>query len=224
MTGMTVSEAVARRRSVRAYLDKPVPRELIEQVLEKARMAPSGCNFQPWEAAVLTGAPLKALQAEMLADPAQQDPIEYAVNPPDTPPEYFERLFEIGAALYASQGISRDDKQARADEILRNFVSFDAPAVLFCAIPRVMGPPQWSDVGMWLQTVMLLLCEAGLDSCAQEYMSFHGRRIKRHIGFSDETHLLFCGLAIGYRDPDAPQNNFTRTRVPLERSVKFLGF
>jgi nitroreductase len=87
-----------------------------------------------------------------------------------------------------------------------------------------MGAPQWSDVGMWLQTVMLLLREEGLDSCAQEWMSLYARLIKQEIGVADETHILFCGLAIGHRDPDAPVNIFERARVTLDEAVRFVGF
>jgi nitroreductase len=87
-----------------------------------------------------------------------------------------------------------------------------------------MGPPQWSDVGMWLQTVMLLLREEGLDSCPQEYLSFHARLIKDFIGVSDETHIFFCGMAIGYADSSAACNTYTRTRIPLDQVVQFRGF
>jgi nitroreductase len=107
---------------------------------------------------------------------------------------------------------------------MRNFISFGAPVNLLTCIPRVMGPPQWSDVGMWLQTVMVLLRGEGLDSCPLESFAMHGRLIKDHIGVSDETHLFFCGMAIGYRDAEAPMNNYTRTREPLDSVVKFQGF
>ena len=103
-------------------------------------------------------------------------------------------------------------------------MSFGAPALLLCYFERFMGPPQWSDVGMWLQTIMLLLREAGLDSCPQEWMANYARLIKREIGVPDETHIFFCGLAIGYRDPDTPVNTFERPRVPLDESVRFDGF
>jgi nitroreductase len=78
-------------------------------------------------------------------------------------------------------------------------------------------------MGMWLQTIMLLLREEGLDSCPQEFLSIYGRLIKEHIGVSDETHIFFCGMGIGYR-AETPVNGFARTRVPLERQVRFLGF
>jgi nitroreductase len=223
MSSMSISEAVTSRRSVRAYLDKPVPLDVLQRVMDKARWSPSGCNFQPWEATILSGEPLKNLQEKMLAAP-NQEPEEYAVTPAELPDLYRQRLFSIGAAMYAAQGIDRNDTSEREKHVKKNFTSYGAPAVLLCYFPRVMGPPQWSDVGMWLQTVMLLLREEGLDSCAQEFLSLHAKLIKDHLGVNDETHLFFCGIAIGYRDPDAPVNTFDRPRVPLDEQVKFIGF
>jgi nitroreductase len=220
---MTVSEAVATRRSVRAFLDRPVELETLRRVMDKARFAPSGCNFQPWEATVITGEPLKALQEKMLAAPYQK-PAEYVITPPDIGDAYQARLFELGERMYGAMGIAREDKAGRAGVMRANFRSFDAPAVLLCYMPRVMGAPQWSDVGMWLQTVMLLLREEGLDSCPQEFLAFHGKLIKDHIGVSDDTHIFFCGMGIGYRDPDAPINSFARERVSLDEQIRFMGF
>lgn len=223
MTSMTVSEAVTSRRSVRVFRDQPVPVELLRGIMDTARWSPSGCNFQPWEATILTGAPLKALQDKMMAAKPQQ-PEEYAVNPPDITATYTARLHALGAAMYGAQGIARQDADARAQFVVQNTLSFGAPALLLCYFPRLMGPPQWSDVGMWLQTIMLLLREAGLDSCPQEYLSLHGKLIKEHIGVDDASHIFFCGLAIGYRDEAAPVNNFERPRVPLDEQVRFVGF
>lgn len=220
---MSVSEAVASRRSVRAFTDQPVPLEVLRRVLDRARMAPSGCNFQPWEASIVTGAPLAALQAGMIAA-APQDPVEYVIEPPELEDTYRNRLRSLGASMYGAMSIGRSDMDARMAFVQSNTYSFGAPVVLFVHFPRYMGPPQWSDVGMWLQTVMLLLREEGLDSCPQEYMSMHGRLIKQHLGVSDETHLLFCGLAIGHADKQAPVNAFERERVPLEENIRFLGF
>lgn len=220
---MSVSEAVASRRTIREFTDESVPYETLLRVMDKARAAPSGCNFQPWEATILTGAPLRALR-EKMAKAAPQQPMEYAIQPPDVPVEYLQRLAEQGARQYAARGISRDDTQARTAEIMRNVISFGAPVLLLCYLPRLMGPPQWSDIGMWLQTIMLLLREEGLDSCPQEFLSIHARLIKDHIGVSDETHIFFCGLGIGYRDELAPINAYERLRVPLERQVRFEGF
>ncbi len=220
---MTVSEAVATRRSVRSFLDTPVPLETLIRVMDKARFAPSGCNFQPWEASILTGAPLKALQEKMQASPPQ-DPPEYDWSAPNVSEIHRGRFYDISERMYGALGVARADKAARNAFINSNVISFGAPAVLLCYFPRFMGPPQWSDVGMWLQTVMLLLREEGLDSCPQEYLWMHARLIKEHIGVSDETHIFFCGLAIGYRDEQAPINAFERARVPLDEQVRFIGF
>lgn len=223
MPQMSVSEAVASRRTIREFTDEPVPYETLLRIMEKARLAPSGSNFQPWEATVLTGEPLRSLR-EKMATAAPQQPMEYAIQPPGVPAEYPERLAEQCARQYAAQGVARDDKAARMAAIMRNVDSFGAPVLLLCYLPRVMGPPQWSDIGMWLQTIMLLLREEGLDSCPQEFLSIHARLIKDHIGVSDETHIFFCGMGIGYRDAAAPVNGYERPRVPLARQVQFQGF
>lgn len=220
---MTVSEAVLSRRSIRAFKPDPVPLEVLHRVMDKARWAPSGCNFQPWEATIVTGTPLAELQAKMLASP-MQDPIEYSWSDPEVIPECKARLHAVGAAMYQAMGVGRADRDARADFVKNNATSFGAPAVLLCYFDRRMGSPQWSDVGMWLQTIMLLLREEGLDSCPQEFLSMYARLIKDFIGVSDETHIFFCGIAIGYRADENPVNGFAREREPVDANVRFLGF
>lgn len=220
---LSVTEAVLSRRSVRSFLDKPVDLEVLKRVMDKARFAPSGCNFQPWEATIVTGEPLRALQEKMKASPPQ-DPLEYDWSAPNGSPAYLARLHDVSERMYGALGVPREDKQSRREFVANNIVSFGAPAVLLCYFPRFMGPPQWSDIGMWLQTVMLLLREEGLDSCPQEYLWMHARLIKEFLGVSDETHIFFCGIAIGYRDEQAPINNFERARIPLDEQVRFLGF
>jgi nitroreductase len=219
----TVTDAVISRRAIRSFSDTPVPRELIERVMDKARFSPSGCNFQPWEATILTGEPLNGLFEKMARTP-MQDPVEYVIQPAELPAEYLARLAENGERQYSAEGIAREDSAARREFMMKNFNGFGAPVLLLCYLPRVMGPPQWSDVGMWLQTVMLLLREEGLDSCPQESLSMYGKLIKDHVGVSDETHIFFCGMAIGYRDQNAPVNRYDRPRVALDRQVTFAGF
>lgn len=223
MPKMTVSEAVLSRRAVRAFSNRTVPLEVLTLVMDKARFAPSGCNFQPWEATILTGEPLRSLQAKLTSN-APQSPVEYDIQPKDMPAEYLARLAENGERQYSAEGIARDDAAARQAFVMRNYTAFGAPMLLLCHFPRVMGPPQWSDVGMWLQTVMLLLREEGLDSCPQEFLSLYGKLIKDHIGVSDEDQIFFCGMAIGYRDLAAPVNGYDRPRVALDRQVRFAGF
>lgn len=219
---MHVSQAVASRRTVRAFMDKSVPLDILRAVLDKARMAPSGCNFQPWEAVVLTGEPLRALQNRLLAS-APDNPMEYDFSAPGQFEKYRSRLRNVGARMYHAMGIERDDKVTRATFAQENLRNFGAPVLLLCHFPKFMKEAQWSDVGMWLQTIMLLLREEGLDSCPQEYMGMYGRTIKTELGLADDM-LLFCGLSIGWRDADASVNNFERDRVPLDEQVAFRGF
>ena len=223
MPEISVSEAVSSRRSVRAYLDRPVDGAVLRRVLERAQMSPSGYNFQPWDTVVVSGEPLRAL-SDLIVGAAPQKPEEYQLVPPGIGPRHTDRRDAIMARRMDALGLARDDKAGRAALQARNFVFFDAPAALFTFVPREMGLPQWGDVGMWLQTVMLLLRGEGLDSCAQESLYIHGRLIKQFLGVSDETHVLWCGLAIGWRDPDAPINQYERPRAPLDEVARFVGF
>jgi len=219
---MHVAEAVASRRSIRAFQDRPVPFDTIQRVMDQARMAPSGCNFQPWEATVLTGAPLQALQERLLA--AQpDDPAEYDFSAPGQLEKYQSRLRTLGGQMYGAMGIGREQTDMRTAFTRMNMVSFGAPVLLLCHFPKLMKEPQWSDVGMWLQTIMLLLRGEGLDSCPQEYMGVYGRTIKDQLGLTDDI-MLFCGLAIGWREAETAVNLFERERVPLTEQVTFLGY
>lgn len=219
---MDVAEAVASRRSVRAFLPDSVSHETISRVLDRARMAPSGCNYQPWESTILTGAPLKALQERLLASEVD-DPLEYDFAAPGQLRKYAVRLETLGAKMYGTMDIGREETDMRKAFARANIVGFGAPILLLCHFPKLMKEPQWSDIGMWLQTIMLLLRGEGLDSCPQEFMGMYGRTIKDHLGLSEEV-MLFCGLAIGRRDAEAKVNGFERERVPLAEQAVFLGF
>ncbi len=126
--------------------------------------------------------------------------------------------------MYGAMRIGREDQDQRALFSEQNLTLFGAPVLLLCHFPKFMKEAQWSDVGMWLQTIMLLLRDYDLDSCPQEWMGMYGRTIKAHLDLPMDETMLFCGLAIGYRDADHPVNNFTRDRVALDNVVKFIGF
>jgi nitroreductase len=221
----TVSQAVATRRSIRAFLPDPVDPQVLRDVLTRAQNAPSGGNLQPWQAHVLAGQPL----ADLLATVAQVVPQgraafapEYNVYPPDLQGIHADRRHAVGEAMYAALNIAREDKAGRLRQFAANFRAFDAPVLMLVHTPRFMGPPQWSDIGMWLQTVMLLLREAGLDSCAQEAWAVYQAQIRQCVPIPDD-HIFFCGLAIGHRDPAAPINTFPVPRAPLDEVVTFAG-
>ena len=210
---MDVSDAVHHRKSVRSFLDTPVPDETVRALLTAAARAPSGGNVQPWRMYVVNGDRMTDFLAFM--DGRDADTPEYEVYPANLWDPYRTNRFALGEAMYATMGIPREDKAARFAHLARNYRFFDAPCGLFCFVDRGMGPPQWSDLGMFLQTFMLLAVEAGLETCAQEAWSSFGASVHEFVG-APEDEMLFCGIALGHADWDAPVNGLESERMPLD--------
>lgn len=211
---MEVSQAVAARRSVRGFLADPADPALIERLARAAARAPSGGNLQPWHIDIVTGdalARLKALMVERIAA-GTLEAAQYDIYPRALAGAYKDRRFQVGMALYGAIGIERGDSDARNREFRRNFDLFGAPAALFCSVDRMMGPPQWSDLGMYLQSFMLLALDAGLATCAQECWAIYPETVGGFLGLPAER-MLFCGMAIGHEDPDAPANALRTIRA-----------
>lgn len=212
---MKVSDAIMARRSVRGFLDRPVDTTLLHAIVVKAARAPSGGNLQPWHIDLVTGrslADLKAIMAAKIGKGAAEPPA-YDIYPPALVAPYRDRRFAVGEAMYGHVGIPREDKTARRHWFARNFQFFGAPAALFCTVDRRMGPPQWSDLGMYLQNVMLLAVEAGLATCPQECWAMYPETIERFLG-TPPDHMLFCGMAIGHEDRAEPANQLRADRAP----------
>ena len=223
---MKVTEAVTSRRSIRAFQDKPVDPAVLRQVLETAQRSPSGGNTQPWNAVLLTGDPLAKLfgkVAEVLPQGRAAFSPEYNVYPPELEGAYEVRRQGVGEAMYAALDIPRDNKMGRLAWFARNFQGFGAPVLMLVHTPKYMGPPQWSDIGMWLQTVMLLLREQGLDSCAQEAWAVFSKQIRECVDIP-EDHIFFCGMAIGWGDRTHPVNQFPVARAALDEALRWEGF
>ena len=223
---MSVADALHARRSVRAFRPDPVDTDVLRAALAAAQRAPSGGNLQPWRAIMLTGEPwerLKEKVAERVAMGAAGQQMEYPIYPEILPDPWKARRYGVGEALYGALGIPRDNKMGRMLQFAENFRGFGAPVMLFLYTPRTMGPPQWSDMGMWLQSLMLLLTESGLGTCAQECWAVYGETIRRELGIADDQ-ILFCGLAIGHTDTDNPVNNWPVPRAPLEEVIEWRGF
>lgn len=224
---MNVSEAVASRMSCRAYLDTPVPGSLVREILDAARRAPSGGNLQPWWVYALTGEPLARLRAAVRlkvgADPRGDGSTEYDIYPPGLGEPYRSRRFKAGEDLYATLGLAREDRAARLRQLARNYDFFDAPVGLFFHLDRGMGPPQWSDLGMYMQTVMLLARERGLHTCAQEIWSLVPGTVAACLA-SPPNLMLFAGMALGYADTAHPINTLRTARAPLAEFADLRGF
>jgi nitroreductase len=210
---MEVHEALAARRSVRGFLDTPVDLDLIESLVAQASRSPSGGNLQPWQVDIVAGDALNRLKQTMIARLAggQEEP-EYDIYPKELPAPYRDRRYAVGEAMYAHIGIPREDKVARRMWFARNFAFFGAPLALFMTVDRRMGPPQWSDMGMFLQSFMLLAVEAGLATCAQECWAVYPQTVKAFLDTPDER-MLFCGMAVGYEDASEPANALRTERA-----------
>ena len=218
---MTVTEAVDRRISIRAFRPDPVSGTVVRDILQAAARAPSGGNLQPWRVYALTGEPLAALKAAAKAEGPQ--PTEYPVYPENLWDPFRTRRYVCGEDLYATIDIPRDNRGGRLAQLAKNIDFFGAPVGLFFALDRKLGPPQWSDLGMYMQTVMLLAVERGLDTCAQEFWA----RLPKTVGaFLElpEDHMLFSGMALGYRDETAPINTLRTRRETVEDFAEMRGF
>jgi len=219
---MNVSDAVQRRASVRAFKPDLPPAPVVRAILENAARAPSGGNLQPWHVHALAGEPLAQLLHLVATDPMQDAP-EYAVYPPDLWEPYRTRRWRNAEQLYAALGIPREDRVARLQQMQKNATFFGAPVGIFLSVDRRVGPPQWADLGIYLQTVMLLATEQGLDTCAQEYWAFRSQPVRRFLGLPPER-MLFAGLALGWRDESAPVNQWRTERDAFEAWGEMRGF
>ncbi len=219
---MDVYEAVENRRAVRGFTDEPVSDEALQRVLTAAGRAPSGSNLQPWRIYVVTGEPLNRLRklaTERVAAGEPWDEREFVMYPPELKSPYVERRIQFGKERYSALGIVRDDWEARQRAAIANWDCFGAPAALFCYIDRDLGMPQWSDLGMYLQTVMLLLRAEGLHSCPQMAWSQVRKTVAEIVSPPDEL-MLFCGMSIGYQDPSI--FSIPTGRAPLAETVTFI--
>jgi nitroreductase len=222
---MSVSEALLNRRSVRGFLDRPVSADTCRRLVAAAARAPSGGNLQPWHIYVLAGTPLANLKSEMaqrIVDLPRGEEVEYDIYPGDLQSPYNERRIQVGEALNTVIGIPREDKAARRQRFNENFQFFGAPVALFCYIHRQMGPPQWSDLGMYLQSLMLLAVEEGLATCPQECWSLYPRTVAQFVSPPPQL-MLFCGMAMGFENTAAKANQFRSDRAPLEEFATFMG-
>lgn len=221
-----VDAAITSRRSIRAFLDKPVAREDLEQILEVAARAPSGTNTQPWKVYVLTGQARQELSNAILAvhtDPERsgEHTEEYAYYPREWVSPFIDRRRKVGWDLYSLLGLTRDNKAGMAAQHARNFNFFDAPVGLIFTIDRIMEQGSWLDYGMFLQNIMVAARGRGLDTCPQAAFTQYHRIIASQLGLpANET--VVCGMALGWADPGKIENSLITEREPLAGFVRFI--
>jgi nitroreductase len=217
----SVTDAILSRRSTRAFLPRPVERAVVEEMLQLAARAPSGGNLQPWRVDVLSGQPLAALKAEALASTRAE--MELRVYPSPLPEPYRTRRHRSGEALYEAIGIPREDRPARLAQFARNFEAFGAPVLMLFSIDRIFDRPQWAHLGMFMQSLMLLAQERGLATCPQEAWAALPEMVAKHIDLPAER-ILYCGMALGHADPEAPINELRTEREAVEEFARLRGF
>ena len=211
---MKVSDAINSRKSIRAFLATPIETSLLTNLLEIASRSPSGGNLQPWHIYLLNGEKMNDFKEFMKQWEHPEQP-QYEIYPPNLKDPYRTSRFELGEAMYELLEIPRDDKAARFAHLMENFNFFGAPAALFCYVDETMGPPQWSDLGMFLQTFMLLAQEHGIDTCAQEAWAVKPDSLREFFSVPKELNI-FCGMAIGYRDTQAKVNELLSERRSID--------
>lgn len=225
MSADPVAAAITSRRSIRAFLPTPVPRETVERILDIAARAPSGTNMQPWRGYALTGAPLKRLADALVAEAMAGTKVEaeYRYYPETFFEPYLSRRRKVGWDLYGLLGIARGETERMRRQHARNFTFFGAPVGIVFTIDRRLEIGSWLDYGIFLGNVMTAARGMGLDTCPQAAFAPHHRTIRAHLPIPEEE-VVVCGMALGHADPAAPENALVTERVPAREFCAFLGW
>jgi len=221
---------ITSRMSARAFLPRPVPRDIIEAILRVASRAPSGTNTQPWKVYVLQGGRRDELVDKVCAahDALRDDPAlagtyreEYRYYPERWISPYIDRRRANGWGLYGLLGIARGEKDKMHAQHQRNFRFFDAPVGLMFTIDRIMGSGSLLDYGMFLQNIMIAARARGLHTCPQAAWNSFARIVLPHIG-AGGNEMLVCGMALGWADPHDKVNGFKTPREPVAAFTQWL--
>lgn len=219
----SAEEVILSRRSIRAFLSKPVADEQVKELLELAAHAPSGTNTQPWKVHVVRGTPRDQLCGEIEAAfmAGDQYSEEYLYGPTPWGEPYLSRRRANGWGLYGTLGIKKGDKQKMQTQHARNFQFFDAPVGIFITIDRDLKLGSWLDIGLFLQNLMLAARGKGLDTCPQQAFAGFHTIIQKRLAIPAQE-MVVCGVALGYADMSAPENHYRTDREPVSSFARFV--
>lgn len=217
-----LDKAILERHSVRGFLPKQVPRDVLEQVLRLAQHAPSNCNVQPWRVYIASGETLEKLRVALVHAVASGDQPMMTVPMDEFFGGYREKQIACAVELYGQMGVERGDRTGRLNASLRNFEFFDAPHVAYVCMSNSFGIGVALDVGMYVQTLMLAMQSRGIGSCAQASLRSYPDLVAKYLGIPTDEQIL-CGLSFGYEDPGVPANRTRQPRDPISRNVFFRG-
>lgn len=222
---ISVTQAILERRSARAFLSRPVPAGLVQEIVDVARRTASSSNMQPWRLAAMAGPDLDrlrvAVRRSLAANPSAEGS-EYKIYAPNLKDPYNRRRIKCAEDLYGTIGIPRENKMGRLMQFARNFDFYGAPVGMILSIDRTMEHGQWADVGMFLQSILLLAHERGLAACPQAAWAAMHRTVREHLSLPEEF-IVFCGVSLGYADPSQPINSLVTERAALEEIAEFRG-
>lgn len=220
---MPLFEAIETRQSVRAFEPTPIPKDIIERLLELAARAPSGTNMQPWRTRVLTGKSLSSLTRRVCTafdENPKGHPSEVRYYPENWFDPYVSRRRKVGWDLYGLLGIAKGDKEKMHAQHRKNFDFFGAPVGMMFTIHRDLATGSWLDYGMFLQTLMLAARAFDLHTCPQAAWADFHPEVRDELNLDDEE-IVVCGMALGYADKDAPENTLRTVREPIHQSTAF---
>ena len=222
-----IIDAIVNRSSKRAYLPKPVPKEIQIKILEAASMTPSGANMQPWNVYAISDtkvlqnigdAIIKKMDEGVKHDQfIQYYPVKW-VNP------YKKRRIVTGAGLYKLMNVDRKDNDTRIEMWKDNFRWFGAQTVFFVFPDKANidgAEGVLLDCGAYMQSIMLAAQEFGIESCPQGSTTEFGKIIADVLDVPDNLALLYS-VVLGYADKDAKINSYQPARVPLKDCVTFI--
>jgi nitroreductase len=224
---LTADEAIATRRSVRAFLPTPVPRETVEELLALASRAPSGTNIQPWKVRVVAGekrlALSRAIQAAIERDGLDKYQREWNYYPVNWREPFLGRRRKIGWDLYGLLGIPKGDFEATARQHRRNYEFFDAPVGLIFTLDEDLEIGSWLDLGIFIGTLMIAARGRGLDTCPQAALANMHPVLRQELHIP-QSEVIICGMALGYADDSKPENKLVTERASASEFATFEGF
>jgi nitroreductase len=219
-------EVVLGRRSIRGFLDKPVPKELIAEVIGVAMRAPSSFNNQCWNFSVVTGAPLEAIRKGNTEGILAGKPDSREFRRFDgIADDHRARQIEIAKQLFGAMGIARDDKDARQDWVLRGFRQFDAPVSVVVTYDRSIhgGDIAPFDCGGVANALVNAAWSRGLGCVINSQGIMQSPVVREHAGIPDDQVIMIC-IAMGYPDDSFPANAVVSRRKPVDEAAVFVGF
>ncbi|SMC47210.1 nitroreductase [Papillibacter cinnamivorans] len=219
---METKDAILSRKSIRGYLAKPVPREVVRQILETALRAPSAENMQPWHIAAVTGAPLEGIRRDNVENVLSGAP---AAKHPELPEAYQRRRVELAIELFGLMDIQREDKAKRKEWLLRGFRFFDAPVAIILSVSKSLRGETWPihDIGALSQTICLAAEDLGLGTCIEAQGVLYTDVIRKHTGLPEDREPVI-GIALGYPDPAFPANRLKSRRAEVDEVTVWAGF